>query len=190
MLTVLGVDPGATNFGWAQITLEDNVVSLGLCGLIQTPREDTPYNVYLNDIVAQITEQFPVILSLVQPQVIYSEYVPPGRLGSRSELVTAASSVAKTIAFQWGIEWHGIAASSWKKIVLDDSTATKARIRNHMLDCFPSLADRHKQQKEEQKSKGEKAIGVPQDVFDALGVAIAGCKQYESNQLRRQAPDH
>lgn len=185
MITILGVDPGAQNFGWAAVTLEDSVISLGLCGLIQTPRSEYPgYNDYLDAMVAQVSEQFPVILSLVQPQMIYSEYVPPGRLGSRSELVTAASSVAKTIAFQWGVEWHGIAASSWKKIVLDDSTATKARIRNHMLDCFPSLASRHKQQKEEQKAKGEKAIGVPQDVFDALGVAIAGCKKNEPNQSR------
>lgn len=188
MVSILGVDPGAMNFGWASISLEANEISLGLCGLIQTPRSEYPgYNDYLDACVAQISEQFPVILSLVQPDLIYSEFVPPGRLGSRSELVTAASSVAKTIAFQWGVEWHGIAASSWKKIVLDDSTATKARIRNHMLDCFPSLAQRHKQQKEEQKAEGEKAVGIPQDVFDSLGVAIAGCKLYndKSNQSGR-----
>jgi Holliday junction resolvasome RuvABC endonuclease subunit len=180
MVSILGVDPGAQNFGWAAVSLEDKELSLGLCGLIQTPRSEYPgYNDFLDACVAQITEQFPVILSLVQPDLIYSEYVPPGRLGSRSELVTAASSVAKTIAFQWGIEWHGIAASTWKKTVLDDSTATKARIRNHMLDCFPSLADKHALQKAQQKAEGEKATGIPQDVFDSLGIAIAGCKLYD-----------
>lgn len=180
MISILGVDPGMQRFGWSHVTLEDGVISLGLCGLIESPRDTAiAYNDYLDEGIAQIAEQFPVVLSLVQPHVIYAEYVPPGRLGSRSELVVAAVSAAKTIAFQWGIEWRGIAASSWKKIAIDDSTATKARIRNQMLDSFPSLADRHQQQKEEQKAKGEKVIGIPQDVFDSLGIGIAGCKLYD-----------
>lgn len=186
MVSVLGIDPGMTNFGWGSVKVDDEEISLGLCGMISHPRDDaTPYNEYLDAGIAQVCEQFPVILSLVQPDFIVAEYVPPGKLGSRSELVVAAATAAKVIAFQWGIEWIGMGASSWKKNVIGDSTATKATIRNSMINAFPSLGERHASQKKEQKSKGEKVVGIPQDVFDAVAISIAGARLY-ANQYQRQ----
>lgn len=189
MVSVLGIDPGMTNFGWGSVVIEDDEIRLGLCGLIAHPRDTAaPYNEYLDEGIAQICEQFPVLLSLVQPTFIIAEYVPPGKLGSRSELVVAAATAAKVLAFQWGIPWYGIGANSWKKSVLDDSAATKARIRNAMIDSFPSLGERHAAQKSEQKDRQEKAVGIPQDVFDSIAIAIAGAKLY-ANQYQREAQD-
>lgn len=182
MVSILGIDPGLARFGWSGINLEEGEVSLGLCGLISHPRDTAvPFNEYMDTGIAQIADQFPVLLSLVQPHVIYAEYVPPGRLGSRSELVVAAITTAKTIAYQWGIEWHGIASSSWKKLLVDDASATKARVRNHLLESFPSLQEKHASQKEEQKKLGETVTGIPQDVFDSIGIGIAGSILYDTN---------
>lgn len=189
MVSVLGIDPGMTNFGWGSVVVENEEIKLGLCGLISHPRDSAaPYNEYLDAGIAQICEQFPVLLSLVQPEYIVAEFVPPGRLGSRSELVVAAATAAKVIAFQWGIEWRGIGSNSWKKSVIGDATATKARIRNTMIDVFPSLGERHAAQKAEQKSDGEKVVGIPQDVFDSIAIAIAGAKLY-ANQYRGSPQD-
>jgi Holliday junction resolvasome RuvABC endonuclease subunit len=176
-MVILGIDPGMTRLGYGSVTVEGNEIELGLSGMISHPRDTAAlYNEYLNQGIAQIVEQFPVLLSIVQPTFIAAELVPAGRLGSRSELVVAAATAAKVIAFQWGIEWHDVAANTVKKTVAQDGNATKAKIRNAVMDAFPVLAERHKTAKEEQKQAGEKAVGIPQDVFDGIAIAIAGAR--------------
>jgi Holliday junction resolvasome RuvABC endonuclease subunit len=176
MNNILGIDPGLTRLGWGAVGVNGEELTLGLSGLIAHPRDtDLPYNKYLNDGILQITEKFPVILSVVQPISIYAEIVPPGRLGSRSELVVAAITTCKVIAFQWGIVWNDVGANTVKKIITDDGTATKARVRNAVIDAFPSIGAAHKKAKLEQKEQGEKRPeGIPQDVFDGIAIAMAG----------------
>lgn len=181
-MVVLGIDPGLVRLGWGSVTVQDDEISLGLCGLISHPREDTLFNEYLNEGIQQITEKFPVILSYVSPDVIYSETVPAGRLGSRSELVVAAVTACKVIAFQWGIEWRDIAANSVKVEVAEHGKATKAQVRNAILSAFPEIQANHKKAKQEQKEQGDKRpVGLPQDVFDGIAVAVAGAKRYGSD---------
>jgi Holliday junction resolvasome RuvABC endonuclease subunit len=176
-ITILGIDPGMVRFGWGSVTLGLNTVELGLSGMIAHPRDtDAPFNQYLDEGIAQITDQFPVILSIVQPTFIVAETVPTGRLGSRSELVVAAITSAKVIAHQWGLPWHNMGANTVKKQITDDGNATKARIRNAVIELFPVLGEKHKAAKVEQKARGEKVDGIPQDVFDSIAVAMAGAK--------------
>lgn len=175
MIIVLGIDPGMARFGWSSVTKDGNKIELGLTGLIAHPRDDaSAFNDYLNEGIAQISEQFPVLLSIVQPNLIVSETVPAGKLGSRSELVVAAITTAKTIAFQWGVEWKDIGANTVKKIVCENGNATKAQIKNAVMSEFPLLAQRHKKIKQEQREAKEKASGFPQDIFDAVAIAYAG----------------
>lgn len=178
-MIVLGIDPGLAKLGWGSVSLEGEDLALGLSGLIAHPREDSPFNQYLNEGILQITEKFPVILSCVRPDVIYGEIVPSGRLGSRSELVVASITACKVIAFQWGIEWRDIAANTVKKVVTGDGTATKARVRNAVLEVFPNIEENHKKMKKEQKEAGVKRPeGIPQDTFDAIAIALAGLRTH------------
>lgn len=190
-ISVLGIDPGMVRFGWGSVLLDaDDKVELGLSGMIAHPRDtNAPFNEYLDEGIAQIAEQFPVILSIVQPTFIVAEQVPTGRLGSRSELVVAAITAAKVVAYQWGIPWHNMGANTIKKSIADDGTATKARVRNAVIELFPVLGERHKAAKVEQKAQGDKMDGIPQDVFDGIATAIAGAKQHGKNH-REQAPDN
>jgi Holliday junction resolvasome RuvABC endonuclease subunit len=182
MVNVLGIDPGMTNLGWSSVIYENEVLSLGLSGLIANPRDTAVlFNEYLNHGIEQITEKFPVILSLVTPSFIAAETVPSGRLGSRTELVVAAITSCKVIAFQWGIPWYDIAANTVKKTVTGDGTATKARVRNAVIERFPEIGINHAAIKKDQKEAGEKPIGIIQDVFDAVGIAITGWEKYGSD---------
>lgn len=175
---ILGIDPGLIRLGWGSVEVKGEELSLGLSGLIAHPRDtDAPFNQYLNEGILQITEKFPVILSCVRPDVIYAETVPAGRLGSRSELVVAAATACKVIAFQWGIEWKDVAANTVKKIVAEDGKATKAQVRNAVLEAFPPIKIAHKRAKEDQKAEGVKRPeGIAQDVFDGIAVAISGAR--------------
>lgn len=179
MVNVLGIDPGMTNLGWGSVIDNGEELSLGLSGLIAHPRDTAAtYNEYLNAGIEQITEKFPVILSLVQPTYITSEFVPAGKLGSRSETTVASITCCKVIAFQWGVPWYDIGANTVKKILTDDATATKARIRNAVIEYFPPIGENHAAAKKEQKAAGEKMTGIAQDVFDAIAIAIAGIDKY------------
>lgn len=182
-ITILGLDPGMVRFGWGSIVLDsENQIELGLSGLIGHPRDtDVPFNAYLDEGIAQITDQFPVILSILQPAFIVAEQVPTGRLGSRSELVVAAITTAKVIAHQWGITWYNVGANTVKKQIAGDGKATKARVRNSVVELFPSLGEKHKAAKAEQKKNGEKPDGIPQDVFDSVAIAITGAKMHGSS---------
>lgn len=177
MFTVLGLDPGMARLGWGSVTIDGENMELGLCGMIAHPRDSAdPYNKYLNKGIAQIVEEFPTLLALVRPNFIAAETVPAGRLGSRSELVVAAITSAKVIAFQFGLSWFDVAANTAKKELTGDGTASKAVVRNTIMGIFPVLAERHASEKQSQKALGEKVIGVPQDTFDGLLLAITGAK--------------
>lgn len=188
-LTILGIDPGMQKFGYGSVTLIEDEIELGLSGMIAHPRDtNAPFNEYLDEGIAQIADQFPVMLSIIQPSFIVAEIVPAGRLGSRSELVVAAITSAKVIAHQWGIPWHNIGANTVKKLIAGDGNATKAGVRNAVIDFFPILGERHKAAKKEQKTEGGKPEGIPQDVFDGIAIAIAGAKvhgkEYQESDLQ------
>src|SRR5688500_3339083 len=117
-MVVLGVDPGLTRLGWGSVSVSNDELSLGPCGLIAHPRDtDAPFNKYLDEGLAQLADKFPVLLSVIQPDFIAFETVPTGKLGSRSELVMSAASACKVMAHQWGIPWYNLGANTVKKIV-------------------------------------------------------------------------
>ena len=179
MLNVLGIDPGMINLGWGSVSLENEVLSLGLSGLISHPRDTAiPFNEYLNAGINQIADRFPIVLSLVRSTIIAAESVPSGRLGSRSELVVAAITSCKVIAFQWGIPWYDIAANTVKKRMTDNGKATKVQVRNAVIERFPEIGANHEAIKKDQKEAGEKATGIVQDVFDAIAVSLSGLEIY------------
>ena len=171
--------------GYGAVSTDKEELNLYKFGMIHTPRTDQAYNEFLNEGIRHITTEFPRILMYTEPDVIVAELVPPGRLGSNSELVVAAITVCKVIAFQWGIEWRDIADSTWKAKVVGRREATKAQTRNTVFSYFPNMADQHKLLKKQQKADGLKAEGFPADITDAIAVSIAGTIIYDIEAQER-----
>lgn len=178
MSRYLGIDPGMERLGYGVVSSEGDLELIKF-GMINTPRTNQDYNEYLNEGIIHITNEFPKILALTEPDLILAEYVPPGKLGTRSELTAVSSAVCRMIAHQWGIEWRGIADSTWKSKVVGKRDATKAQTRNAVFSHFPSMADQHKLLKKQQKAEGLKPDGFPADVTDGIAIAIAGTMIYD-----------
>jgi crossover junction endodeoxyribonuclease RuvC len=179
-MRILGIDPGLLRLGWGVVVLDTELL-LGTFGIIETPRApEASFNDYIDAGIEQLIVAFPRVLQLTQPDLIASEYVPPGMQGSSSETNIVALTVCKTIASQWGIEWTQFGANSIKKQVAGDGRASKAKVRNAVLAQFPTLAEQHKLTKKEQKQAGMKRPpGIPQDAFDAIAAALTGHKNFE-----------
>jgi Holliday junction resolvasome RuvABC endonuclease subunit len=180
----LGIDPGMIRLGYGSVE-KKKALELNKFGMIHTPRSDQKFYPFLNEGIEHITNEFPRVLMLTQPDVIYAETVPTGKLGSNSELVIASITVCKTIAFQWGIPFVDLAANTWKSKLCDDKAATKAKTRNTVFAHFPQMAEQHKALKKEQKESGDKAEGFPPDVTDAVAIAIVGSMVYEDNEAEK-----
>ena len=179
MSKVLGIDQGMERLGFGSLSKVDSEIILGSYGVIANPRNaGDAFNIHLNRGIEQITNDFPRLISMAQPDFICAELVPPGRLGANTELVVAAITVCKVIAFQFGIEWHDLAANTVKKEFTGDAAASKAVIKRRVIELFPQLEDRHKALKKEQREAGLKSSGLPPDVFDAIAIAHVGASKY------------
>jgi len=176
-MRILGIDPGLTRLGFGALEPNSNNLNLLGYGMIAHPRDESlTFNQHLNTGIHQIVTDFPKLIDAIQPTLICAEIVPSGRLGSNSELVVAAITSCKVIAFQFGIEWIDYGANTIKKQTTGDGKATKTVVRNTILDLFPQVKSRHALLKKDQKVAGEKAEGLPQDVFDGIAISLCGVK--------------
>jgi crossover junction endodeoxyribonuclease RuvC len=176
IVKVLGLDPGFKRLGYAGLEEKESKVELITYGVISNDRADLTWNQNLNEGIEWISIELPRLIDRVKPHVIMAELVPPGKLGSNDSLVVAATTTCKVVAFQFGIPWQDIAASTIKKELTGDGRATKAVVKNAVFDLFPSVEMDHLNLKKEQKARGEKASGHPQDAFDALAISYIGCQ--------------
>jgi Holliday junction resolvasome RuvABC endonuclease subunit len=170
--------------GYGVVSLNDDLELINF-GMINTPRTDQEYNQFLNEGIIHIANEFPKLLMVTEPDIILAEYVPPGKLGTRNELTAVSVAVCRVIAHQWGIEWRGIADSTWKSKVVGKRDATKAQTRNAVFSHFPTMADQHKLLKKQQKAEGLKPDGFPADVTDGIAIAIAGTMIYDIETQER-----
>jgi Holliday junction resolvasome RuvABC endonuclease subunit len=184
-MRVLGVDPGMTRLGIAAVHIKGNDCELLTFGMIAHPRDPTVgFNRHLAAGIHQIADDFPKLINIVQPDYIAMELVPVGKLGSNDALVIAAACSVRLLAYQFGIPVIDLAASTVKKEFTGDGKATKPRVRNAVLDAFSKIEQRHAKLKKEQKEAGEKPEGLPQDVFDAVAIAIVGAKLHANKKMQ------
>lgn len=185
-MRIVGIDPGMTRLGLGAIQVTGDELELITCGMIAHPRVvGSSFNQHLAEGIQQIADDLPRFLGIVEPDAIAMELVPVGRLGSNDALVIAAASSCRLIAHQFGIPIIDVAASTVKKELTGDGAASKAKVRNTILDAFDSLAEKHAAAKKEQKASGEKPEGLPQDIFDAIAISIVGAQIYGKSQERR-----
>lgn len=178
-MVILGIDPGNNRLGYSGLSSTELIVY----GMIHNPRGAEKFNQHLNASIVRISDEFPIVIDSINPDLIAAETVPVGRLGSNSELVVAAITVCKVIAHQFGIPWKDLGANTVKKEVAGDGLASKAKIKNAVFGYFPALEDAHKNKRKNEKLAGEKVVGIPQDQLDAIAVGIAGLIIYGNKDL-------
>jgi len=182
-MVIVGIDGGFVRLGLSAISLTDEGIRLLNFGLIRNQRGEETFNEFLTAGIEQITMDFPRFLALNQPNLIVSETIPVGKLGSSNSQVVAAVTTCHVIAIQQGIPWQNLGANTVKKAVTGDGKASKTLIRNTILDRFPSIAQKHAELKREQKEAGDKTRpGLPQDVFDSVAVALTGAMKTELDE--------
>lgn len=176
--------------GLGAIQVTGDEIELVTCGMIAHPREaGSLFNDHLASGIHQIADDLPRFIGMFEPDVIAMELVPVGRLGSNDALVIAAASSCRLIAYQFGIDVINLAASTVKKGVTGDGTASKAKVRNAMLAAFSNLDEKHAALKREQKAAGEKAEGLPQDIFDAIAIAVVGARVHADKEVQEVQED-
>lgn len=171
-MRILGLDPGLERMGFG--IFDVSPPTLANMGVIPNERDPLlTYNENLNVAINHILLQFQRLIMIYDPKEIAAEIVPVGKLGSRSETTVASITVCKTIAYQYGIPWQDYGANTIKEQVADDGKATKAQVRNAILELFPDWKSQHKQEKEKQKKDGiKRPPGIPQDAFDGAAIAV------------------
>lgn len=176
-MIVVGIDGGMVRLGLAAVSIQNGEIDLLTYGLIANPRGEESFNEFLTDGITQITNDFPRFIDLTRPNLIVSETIPAGKLGSSDSQVIAAVTTCHVLAIQFGIPWRNVAANTVKKEFTGDYRATKTLVRNTVLDMFPTIATRHAEEKRTQKEAGEKKRpGLPQDAFDAIAIAVVGAR--------------
>lgn len=172
-MKVLGLDPGFERLGFGVVHNEPKL-TLETLGIIPTEWDHTrSWNENLNSGIENIADQFPRLLMIYDPKEIAAEIVPTGKLGSKTELVISSITVCKVIAYLYGIPWKDYGANTVKKTVASEGNATKAQVRNAILELFPELKTKHQAEKAKQKKDGMKRPpGIPQDAFDGAAIAV------------------
>lgn len=187
-MIVVGIDGGMVRLGLGAVTIKLDEISLVTYGLIGNPRGEEKFNDFLTAGITQIANDFPRFIDLVKPDIIFSETIPAGKLGSSDSQVIAAVTTCHVIAIQFGIPWRNVGANTIKKELTGDYRANKTLVRNTILDLYPSIAVRHAEAKAEQKAAGEtKRPGLPQDVFDAVAVAWVGARIVNGEHEQKEA---
>lgn len=173
-----------SRLGLGAVQVEQDEIELITCGVIEHPRlAGSLFNEHLASGIQQIADDLPRFIGMANPDAIAMELVPVGRLGSNDALVVAAATTCRVIAHQFGILVIDVAASTVKLELTGDGRATKAKVRNTMLDAFDTLAEKHTALKLEQKTAGEtRPEGLPQDVFDSVAIAIVGARIWKERQ--------
>jgi crossover junction endodeoxyribonuclease RuvC len=170
---ILGLDPGLEHLGFGVV--DTNPFGLTQMGIVPNPKDPLLlYNENLNKAIENIAVQFQRIIMLYDPNEIAAEIVPVGKLGSRSETTVASITVCKTLAFTYGIPWTDYGANTIKNTVTGDGYASKAKIRNAILQLFPDWTAKHKAEKDKQRREEgmKRPPGIPQDAFDGSAIAL------------------
>jgi crossover junction endodeoxyribonuclease RuvC len=172
-MQILGLDPGLGHLGFGVLSTDPYALTnMGIIPNIPDPL--LKYNENLNNGIRHIAEQFQRILMIYDPREIAAEIVPVGKLGSRSESTVAAITVCKTLAFTYGLPWNDYGANTVKKTVTEDGNASKARVRNAILEMFPDWKEKHQSEKDKQRREEgmKRPPGIPQDAFDGSAIAV------------------
>ena len=161
--------------GFAFVKEEGGVFTLVDSGVAANERaKDEPYQAFKQRIIRYWIEEFPAYISFLSEEgfggeiFVASETVPAATSGgnfiaaTQSELVKAAIVACQVIAYQHGVEWQELGATTIKKAVAGNGKATKIKVANANMNVFPEL-------KEQERDLKDNRI----DESDAIAVGLA-----------------
>lgn len=165
-MILLALDPGFKRLGFSVFNEEEDILVNG----VYTPRErnkDEKYQDYLNMGIFQIEPWFNKIVKDHKVTNIFAETIPPISNGSgfasspQIPLVISVIAVCKILAHQQNINWEDVSARRVKKLVTEDASASKAKMRRAVLEAYPEI-------------KNGRLLGaIPFDETDAISIGMA-----------------
>lgn len=176
MVRVLAIDPGAVRLGWSVVNQPQDgpleVVDSGILGLERgrNGAKNEEFQVYKLRLIDYFVQKVPVLLRKYLPTTLVNEIQPAVGGGNfiaatQSELAKTALTVFQTFALAGAIRVEQLGSTTIKKRVANDGRATKAKIRNAVVEYFPDLGEELKRE-----TTGPKPVW---DRSDALATALA-----------------
>ena len=178
MTRILAVDPGAERLGWAVIDcpydeFKPKVHDSGILGIHREPKEEyQPYKMRLIDYWAHkgawlfYTYRPLVFVSETQPAVGGGSFIA----ATQSELAKTAVTILQAQAFERGLKVIQVAANSVKAYVAGKKDATKAKVRNGVIE---KLGDEAIATLLKSETTGQKPVWDRSDAL-AAGVTYLG----------------
>jgi hypothetical protein len=172
-INIIGIDPGAKRCGYSVIQFElkddDTIVNpvyvcSGIFGLSRDDEKKETYSEYKARLIENATKVFQDLYDKHEPDLVIFEFLPVSNVGAAAGqrlLAFAIATVGQTLAELNGIYWLEMSASSVKKELTDSGVATKAKVKNAVLEIFPDL-------------KSNKYLA---DETDAIAIPIAWTKR-------------
>jgi Holliday junction resolvasome RuvABC endonuclease subunit len=178
MSRIIAIDPGAERLGWAVIDTENDehrVVGSGIWGLARKPTEDfQPYKLRLIEYwvvkTPKLLREFPTtrLVNELMPAVGGGNFIA----ATQSELAKTALTVIQAFAIKQLVTVCQIGATSIKASIGGSKKASKAKVRNGVIEALddPELAAELKRE-----TTGEKPVWDRSDAI-ATGLAHLGVK--------------
>ncbi|WP_271436494.1 crossover junction endodeoxyribonuclease RuvC [Thermospira aquatica] len=148
----MGIDPGLERLGYAVIEMEKNLYRVHGYGLVSTRQEDSvPLRLKtIYDDVRQLVEKY-------SPERILMEQLVFARNVTTAMVVSEVRGVVMLLAAQLSLPLEEIAPSQLKRAICGNGRATKSQIQRS-VQRFLGLAE----------------VPKPDDVADALALAMIG----------------
>lgn len=158
-MKILGIDPGHSRIGYGLLETEGDMTALDF-GLIETEPGA------LNDKLAELAARMAKLLDALRPDIIAIEKLFFSKNQKTALAVAEARGVIKTIVLERGIKLLEYTPQEVKQAVTNDGRADKKSVAQ-MVCLLLKL----------------KSIPGPDDVSDALAIAITGASRYKWDNL-------
>jgi len=182
MSRVFAVDPGAERLGWAVLDGCKGDFKLVDSGILALPREkrkngfdkDEEFQVYKLRLINNTTIKVAGLFHRYLPTVLVSETVPAVGGGSfiaatQSELAKTAITVFQAFAFSSGLLVFQIGATTIKKRVAGAKDATKAKVRNGVIEVFPEVKESLTKETTGKKPVWDRSDGIATGIAHLTG---------------------
>jgi Holliday junction resolvasome RuvABC endonuclease subunit len=163
----MAIDPGSKNLGLAILDGEQILE----CQRINPESKYTKFVEKLNDILEKLYHEIQSLVVKYEVTHICWEITPAIGGMSHKDYVVSVGGMVKALAFQYGLTFQGVGATTCKKMIVGNYKATKPEVRARVLELYPTLKDDH-------------GISWGQyDAYDAIIIALA-CQQRKDTWIK------
>lgn len=152
---IIGIDPGAKRCGYSLIEfsldgenfVDPKYVASGIFGLDRDEQSDETYSAYKIRLIKNTAIVFQDKLEELDPDLVVFEFLPVANVGAASGqrlLAFAVATCCQLLAELNGIPWTEMSAVSVKKEITGAGKATKAQVKNAVMEVFPDLKEKKK----------------------------------------------